>query len=179
MYHIMQFRSFVSHIKTTNNQCYTSSTPNRSKVLNSTPVLRRAAKRNHGLLAEYNVFYHPMTYLHKPVSDDGMDDRGPIPARSREIFSSSICLRIDSGAHPVSCTTGTGDRFPGDKARPELDADFSPPSSAPRRAINGVSRDHFTLRLVLFRFTSIHIERAVVHSYNFSFPITSPILQHS
>jgi hypothetical protein len=35
-----------------------------------------------------------------------------------------------SGAHPASCTVGTGGSFPGGKARPGRDADHSPPSSA-------------------------------------------------
>jgi hypothetical protein len=34
------------------------------------------------------------------------------------------------GAHPASCTKGTGGTFPGGKARPGRDADHSPPSSA-------------------------------------------------
>jgi hypothetical protein len=41
-----------------------------------------------------------------------------------------ICLIISEGAHPASCTMGTGGPFPGGKARPERDADHSPPSSA-------------------------------------------------
>jgi hypothetical protein len=47
-----------------------------------------------------------------------------------EYFSSSLCVQTGSGAHPASCTMGTGDSFPGGKARPERDADHSPPSSA-------------------------------------------------
>jgi hypothetical protein len=41
-----------------------------------------------------------------------------------EDFSSSLCVQTGSGAHPASCTMGTGG-----KARPERDADHSPPSS--------------------------------------------------
>jgi hypothetical protein len=63
------------------------------------------------------------------VSDYGLDKRGSIPAGQR-IFSYSLCVQTGSGAHPVSCTMGTGGRFPGDKARPGRDADHSPPSSA-------------------------------------------------
>jgi hypothetical protein len=44
-----------------------------------------------------------------------------------EDFSSSLCVQSSSGAHPASCTGGS---FPGGKARPERDADHSPPSSA-------------------------------------------------
>jgi hypothetical protein len=36
----------------------------------------------------------------------------------------------DSGAHPASCTMGTGGSFLRCKARPVRDADHSPPSSA-------------------------------------------------
>jgi hypothetical protein len=61
------------------------------------------------------------------VSDYGLDDwaigvRSPAGAKD---FSSSLCVRTGSGAHPASCTMGTGG-----KARPGRDADHSPPSSA-------------------------------------------------
>jgi hypothetical protein len=45
-------------------------------------------------------------------------------------FSSNLCAQTGSAAHPASCTMGTGDPFPGGKARPGRDADHSPPSSA-------------------------------------------------
>jgi hypothetical protein len=66
------------------------------------------------------------------VSDYGLDDRA-IEARSQaeaKDFSSSLCVQTGSEAHPASCTMGTGDSFPGAKARPRRDADHSPPSSA-------------------------------------------------
>jgi hypothetical protein len=47
-----------------------------------------------------------------------------------EDFSSNLCVQTGSGAHPASCTVGTGGSFPGGKARPGRDADHSPPSSA-------------------------------------------------
>jgi hypothetical protein len=47
-----------------------------------------------------------------------------------EDFSSNLCVQTGSGAHPASCTVGTGGYFRGGKARPERDADHSPPSSA-------------------------------------------------
>jgi hypothetical protein len=47
-----------------------------------------------------------------------------------EDFSSSLYVQTCFGAHPASCTMGTGGPFPGGKARPERDADHSPPSSA-------------------------------------------------
>jgi hypothetical protein len=56
-------------------------------------------------------------------------DRGLIPGRGRG-FLSNLCVQTDSGAHPASCTMGTPGPFPGGKARPDRDADHSPPSSA-------------------------------------------------
>jgi hypothetical protein len=46
------------------------------------------------------------------------------------IFSCNLCVQTGSEAHPASCTKGTGGPFPEAKARPERDADHSPPSSA-------------------------------------------------
>jgi hypothetical protein len=47
-----------------------------------------------------------------------------------EVFSSSLCVQTGSGAHPASCTMGTGGSFSGGKARPERHADHLPRSSA-------------------------------------------------
>jgi hypothetical protein len=52
------------------------------------------------------------------VSGYGLDDltigvRSPAGA---EDFSSSLCVQTGSGAHPASCTMGTGGPFPGDKS---------------------------------------------------------------
>jgi hypothetical protein len=66
------------------------------------------------------------------VSDYGLDDRA-IGVRSlaeAKDFSFSVCVQTGSGAHPASCTMGTGGPFPGGKARPGRDADHSPLSSA-------------------------------------------------
>jgi hypothetical protein len=66
------------------------------------------------------------------VSDYGLDDRATgvrSPAGAKD-FSSILCVQTGSGAHPASCTMGTGDPFPGGKARPGRDADHLPPSSA-------------------------------------------------
>jgi hypothetical protein len=63
------------------------------------------------------------------VSGYGLDDRGSIPGRGKMIFPLA-CVQTGSGAHPASCTIGTGGPFPGGKARPGRDADHSPPSSA-------------------------------------------------
>jgi len=66
------------------------------------------------------------------VSDYGLDDqtievRSPAGAKDS---SSILCVQTGSGAHPASCTMGTGGPFPGGKVRPGRDADHSPPSSA-------------------------------------------------
>jgi hypothetical protein len=66
------------------------------------------------------------------VSDYGLEDRAiglRSPAEAKD-FSSSLCDQTGSGAHPASCTMGTGVLSPGVKARPGRDADHSPPSSA-------------------------------------------------
>jgi hypothetical protein len=67
------------------------------------------------------------------VSDSGLDDRAigvRSPAGAKDFFLYPICVQTGSGAHPASCTMGTGGTFPGGKARPGRDADHSPPSSA-------------------------------------------------
>jgi hypothetical protein len=66
------------------------------------------------------------------VSDYGLDDRA-IGVRSptgAEDFSSSLCVQTGPGAHPASCTMGTGGPFPGGKSAAGRDADHSSPSSA-------------------------------------------------
>jgi hypothetical protein len=66
------------------------------------------------------------------MSGYGLDDRA-IGVRSpaeAKYFSSSLCVQTGSGAHPASCTMGTGGPFHGGKTRPGRDADHSPPSSA-------------------------------------------------
>jgi hypothetical protein len=51
------------------------------------------------------------------------------PAQAKEFYS-GLCVQTGSGAHPASCTMGTGCPFPGGKARPGRDADHSPLSIA-------------------------------------------------
>jgi hypothetical protein len=66
------------------------------------------------------------------VSGYVLDDRAievRFPAGAKD-FSSSLCVQTGSGANPASCTMGTGDHFPGAKARPGRDSEHSPPSSA-------------------------------------------------
>jgi hypothetical protein len=70
----------------------------------------------------------------------------------RKDFSSSLCVHTGFGAHPVSCTMGTGSPFQGE-AQPGRDADHSPPSSAevenkvyssPPKRLHGVQWDSFS-----------------------------------
>jgi hypothetical protein len=66
------------------------------------------------------------------VFDYGLDDRA-IEVRSptkAKNFSSNLCIKTGSGAHPASCPMGNGRPFPGGKARPGSDADHSPQFSA-------------------------------------------------
>jgi hypothetical protein len=45
-------------------------------------------------------------------------------------FPLASCVQTGSGAHPASCTVGTGGLFPGGNAGPGRDADHSSPFSA-------------------------------------------------
>jgi hypothetical protein len=49
------------------------------------------------------------------------------PWQGQRIFPLA-CVQTGSGAHPASCTMGTGGPFPAGEARPGRDADHSPPS---------------------------------------------------
>jgi hypothetical protein len=74
------------------------------------------------------------------VSDYRLDDRAigvRSPAEAKD-FSSNLCVQTGSGAHPASCTMGTGGPFPGGKARPGRDADhyLLPRSGMSRRYIS-------------------------------------------
>jgi hypothetical protein len=62
------------------------------------------------------------------VSGYGLDNRAIVvrsPAESSD-FSSNVCVQTGSGAHPASCTMGTGGPFLGGKARQGREADHSP-----------------------------------------------------
>jgi hypothetical protein len=62
------------------------------------------------------------------LATDWTTRRSRFDARQRQwIFPSSLCVRTVSGAHPASCTMGTGIPFPGGKAR--LGRDHPLPSS--------------------------------------------------
>jgi hypothetical protein len=51
-------------------------------------------------------------------SDYGLDDLaiGVRFSAGAKDFSSSLCVQTGSGAHPASCTMGTGVPFPGGKS---------------------------------------------------------------
>jgi hypothetical protein len=53
--------------------------------------------------------------------------RRNVSLASRMDFSSILRVQTGSGAHPTSCTMGTGVPFPGGKARPGREADHSSP----------------------------------------------------
>jgi hypothetical protein len=65
------------------------------------------------------------TFLETNYATTGV--RSPTEA---EDFSSSPCVQTGSGAHPASCSMGTGGPLPGGKAQSGSDADHSLPSSA-------------------------------------------------
>jgi hypothetical protein len=61
------------------------------------------------------------------VSDYGLDDRAigvRSPAGAKDI-SFILCVQTGSGAHPASCTMGTGGPLPGGKSRPGRNTDHS------------------------------------------------------
>jgi hypothetical protein len=50
------------------------------------------------------------------VSGYGLDDRAievRSAAEAKDFFSSNLCVQTGSGAHPASCTMGTGGSSPG------------------------------------------------------------------
>jgi hypothetical protein len=63
------------------------------------------------------------TYQYYGLDDRAIGVRSPAGAKD---FSCSLCVQTGSGAHPASCTMGTGVLSPGVKARPGRDADHSP-----------------------------------------------------
>jgi hypothetical protein len=64
------------------------------------------------------------------VFDYGLDDRAiEVRSPTEAKVSFILCVQTGSGAHPSSCTMGTGSPSPGSKSRPGRDADHSPSSS--------------------------------------------------
>jgi hypothetical protein len=65
------------------------------------------------------------------VSDYGLDNRAiEVRSPTGADFSYIPCVQTESGAHLASYPMGTVGSFPGGKARPGRDADYSPPSTA-------------------------------------------------
>jgi hypothetical protein len=86
----------------------------------------------HDFACNSNIYIRSRVSSGSIVSDYGLDDRAigvRSPAGAKD-FSSSLCVQTASGAHPASCTMGTGGPFPGGKARPGRNADHSLLSSA-------------------------------------------------
>jgi hypothetical protein len=80
-------------------------------------------------MSESIVFRKPGSSV-SIASDYGLDDRVRSPTETEEDFSCNLFVQTGSGAHPASCTRGTGGSLSGGKARPGRDADHSTPSSA-------------------------------------------------
>jgi hypothetical protein len=90
-------------------------------------------------VSNFNIMPMPSSLVREPgssvsiVSGYGLDHRAikvRCPAEVKGFFSYSLCVQTGSGAHRASFTVGTGDPFPGAKARLERDSDHSPLSSA-------------------------------------------------
>jgi hypothetical protein len=80
--------------------------------------------------AHSNMGLMELGSLVNTVSDYGLDDRTidvRSPAEAKD-SSSILCVQTGSGAHPASCTMGTGGPFPGGKERPGSDANHIPPT---------------------------------------------------
>jgi hypothetical protein len=119
--HKAQLRANVSpiHIITFMKRNFVGSFPLRSFTSLPSPVL-------------FSISCIPFVIIGEPgssvniVSGYGLDDRS-IEVRSP---AEAKGFSLVSGAHPASCTMGTGGPFPGAKERPRRDADYSPLSSA-------------------------------------------------
>jgi hypothetical protein len=75
--------------------------------------------------------YSQVVQLLQCLGTDWMTGRSRFDPRQRqEDFSYNLWVQTGYGAHPASCTMGTGGPLTGVKARPGRNADHSPPSSA-------------------------------------------------
>jgi hypothetical protein len=89
--------------------------------------------------AFYSVVVNPIGEPGSSVSTVcgyGLDDRA-IEVRSlaeARYFFSNLCIQTGSGAHPTSCTVGTGGHSSWAKVRPGRDADHSPPPNLVSRS---------------------------------------------
>jgi hypothetical protein len=74
-----------------------------------------------------SVYFYKTAQSVQCLTTDWTTERSRFDSQQRkEDFSSILCVQTGSGAHPASCTVGTGGPFPGGKARPRRDADCSP-----------------------------------------------------
>jgi hypothetical protein len=125
--------------------------------------LHVSAAQNH-----HQVRYKQITALSQEpagsvsaVSDYGLDDRVTrvqSPAGAKD-FSSNLCVQTGSGAHPASCTMGTGGPFPGSKSGRAVTLTTHPhlqPRSrmsrsytySPLKRRHGLQRDFFALHFL-------------------------------
>jgi hypothetical protein len=109
------------------------------------------------------------------VTDYGLDDRvigvrSPVGVKD---FSSNLCVQTGSGAHPASCTMGTGGPFPGAKrgrgvtltthphlvprSRMSRSYSSSPPPQVPSRRVAGLLC-FFALLRVPVKTISVNLE---------------------
>jgi hypothetical protein len=94
------------------------------------------------------------------------------PRQRRKDISSSLCVQNSSGAHPASCTMGTGGPLPGAKARPRHNADQSPHlvprsrmsrsyTSSPLKRLRGMEWDSFSFSFSLIMKVAKCLQRCV------------------
>jgi hypothetical protein len=87
------------------------------------PNVRYCAQKNLPHISVTSIYLRYILILSRVssgsiVSDYGLDDRAigvRSPAEAKD-FSSNLCVQTGSGAHPASCTMGTGGSFPGGKS---------------------------------------------------------------
>jgi hypothetical protein len=108
--------------------CHINKTQNRFKKGNFRKDIKYRLERGMTTIVQvWNLFLPSYDLSKSVIADWATVIRSPTEA---ENFSAALCVQTDSGAHPASCTMGTGFFFPGGKARQGRDADRSPPSRA-------------------------------------------------
>jgi hypothetical protein len=111
------------------------------------------------------------------------------PRQRRKDFVSNLYAQTGSGAHPASCTMGTGSPFPGGKARPGRDADHSPHlvprsrisrsyTSTPPRRLRGVLWVSFSFNFkVFFNYFSVRVVGTCMTFYQYCPGLITALLQ--
>jgi hypothetical protein len=99
--------------------------PYHSLCLTVWYTLNEKSKKDFGFCS-HNVWNRGYFCLHRLATDWPTGRSRFDPRKRRKDLFSSPCVQTGSGAHPVSCTMGTGGPFPGGKARPGRDADHPP-----------------------------------------------------